>query len=43
MKYVRPEIELMKVRKEDIITLSYMLPPIEIDTGSEENTDTVAE
>ena len=41
MKYVRPEIELIEVRKEDIITLSYMLPemPIEenTDVGGEEN------
>ena len=34
MRYVRPEIELIEVRKEDIITNSYMLPemPIETDT-----------
>ena len=43
MRYVRPEIELIEVRKEDIITLSYMLPEMPIDTDGDENTDTVAE
>ena len=41
MKYVRPEIELMEIKKEDIITLSYMLPEMPIepdnDVGSEGN------
>ncbi len=43
MKYVRPEIEFIDVKKEDIITLSYMLPEMPIDTDGDENTDTVAE
>ena len=43
MKYVRPEMELMEVKAEDIITLSYMLPEMPIDTNGDENTDTVAE
>lgn len=41
MKYVRPEMELIEVKAEDIITLSYMLPEMPIDTDT--NTDTVAE
>lgn len=38
-KYERPEMELLEVKKEDIITLSYMLPemPIDNDTASETN------
>ena len=37
MKYVRPEMEIMEVIAEDIITLSYMLPemPIDEDTNAE--------
>ena len=37
MKYVRPEMELIEIKKEDIITLSYMLPemPIDEDTNAE--------
>ncbi len=37
MKYVRPEMEIMEIKKEDIITLSYMLPemPIDEDTNAE--------
>ncbi len=32
MKYVRPEIKLIEVKKEDIITLSFMLPDMPVDT-----------
>lgn len=41
MKYVRPEIEPIEVRKEDIITLSYMLPemPIDTDVNSPDSAD----
>ena len=39
MRYVRPEIELIEVRKEDIITLSYMLPEMPIDTDGDENVE----
>ena len=34
--YERPVVEALEVRKEDIITLSYMLPEMPIDEG---NTD----
>ena len=39
MKYVRPKIELMEIKKEDIITLSYMLPEMPIDTDGDENVE----
>ena len=39
MKYVRPEMEIMEVKKEDIITLSYMLPEMPIDTDGDENVE----
>ena len=44
--YERPVVEALEVRKEDIITLSYMLPEMPIDTGdtaSETNGDTASE
>ena len=37
-KYERPEVELMKLRAEDIITLSYMLPEMPIDTDTNNDT-----
>ena len=43
MKYVKPEIKVVNFEKEDILTLSlgvvgisYMLPPIAIDSNSDE-------
>ena len=41
--YERPEIEALKVKAEDIITLSYMLPEMPIDTDGDENVSDVAE
>lgn len=39
MKYVRPEMEIMEVRAEDIITLSYMLPEMPIEENGDENAE----
>ena len=43
MKYVKPELQIVNFEKEDILTLSlgvvgisYMLPPIAIDGGVDE-------
>ena len=36
-KYVRPEMELMSVKDEDIITLSYMLPEMPIEEDGDVN------
>ncbi len=43
MKYTRPEMEILEIKKEDIITLSYMLPEMPIDTDGDENVSEVAE
>ena len=36
--YERPEVEALEVRKEDIITLSYMLPEMPIEDDVDQNT-----
>ena len=36
-KYVRPEMELMSVKDEDIITFSYMLPEMPIEEDGDVN------
>ena len=41
--YVNPEIEALEVRKEDIITLSYMLPEMPIDETGDTNSANVAD
>lgn len=40
--YERPVLEALEVTAEDIITLSYMLPEMPIDTEGDENTDNQA-
>ncbi len=41
--YASPEIKALEVKAEDIITLSYMLPDIPVDTGSETNSSSIME